>query len=62
MAGIIFFCTIMFLYENIQTSLKLTTQKCSKPTLNCLASLHVRVSQLNFTQILSMIIQTQQMT
>jgi hypothetical protein len=52
----------MFLYKKIQTSLKLTTQKCSKPTLNCLASLHVRIPLLNFTKILSIIIQTQQMT
>jgi len=61
MAGIIF-CTIMFLYKKIQTSLKLTTQKCSKPTLIHLASLHLRIPLLNFTKILSMIIQTQQMT
>jgi hypothetical protein len=52
----------MFLYRKIQTSLKLTTQKCSKPTLKCLASFNVRTSLLNFTKIHSMIIETQQMT
>ena len=57
-----FFCTIMFLYKKIQISLKLTTQKCSKPALKCLASFNVRIPLLNFTKIHSVTIETQQMT